>query len=222
MAGSCISASGVWDFWKYLINSSFIFQHDNDPKNTANTVKTYWIEKYTIEHHQSLTGPLKSSTLLKQYEITLTENLKENNRYVNTILKTSRNLNNLGFFFLCQFQIIQHLTRCVCPLSQGAFWGLMAGLVIGLIRMVLEFSYSPPSCGQPDHRPAVLADVHYLYFALILLALTCLIIVAVSLATAPIPKENVRKIPYIMIFYLYSDLWSGNQKVSTEQYPGFI
>lgn len=98
----------------------------------------------------------------------------------------------------------------------------MAGLVIGLIRMVLEFSYSPPSCGQPDHRPAVLADVHYLYFSLILLALTCLIIVAVSLATAPIPKENVRKIPYIMIFYLYSDLWSGNQKVSTEQYPGFI
>lgn len=99
MAGSCISASGVRDFWKYLINSSLIFQHDNDPKNTANTVKTYWIEKYTIEHHQSLTGPLKSSTLLKQYEITLTENLKENNRYVNTILKTSRNLNNLGFFF---------------------------------------------------------------------------------------------------------------------------
>lgn len=68
--------------------------------------------------------------------------------------------------------------------------------------MVLEFSYSPPSCGQPDHRPAVLADVHYLYFALILLALTCLIIVAVSLATAPIPKENVRKIPYIIPFLI--------------------
>ncbi|XP_050924416.1 sodium/glucose cotransporter 4-like isoform X2 [Lates calcarifer] len=74
--------------------------------------------------------------------------------------------------------------------EQGAFWGLMTGLVVGLIRMVLEFSYVAPSCGQPDHRPAILADVHYLYFALILLGLTCLIIAAVSLATAPIPKEH--------------------------------
>uniref|UniRef100_A0A671Y5Z3 Solute carrier family 5 member 9 n=1 Tax=Sparus aurata TaxID=8175 RepID=A0A671Y5Z3_SPAAU len=71
--------------------------------------------------------------------------------------------------------------------EQGAFWGLMSGLVVGLIRMVLEFSYQAPSCGQPDHRPAILANVHYLYFALILMALTCLIIVAVSLATERFP-----------------------------------
>ncbi|KAM6938219.1 sodium/glucose cotransporter 4 isoform 2-T2 [Lycodopsis pacificus] len=80
--------------------------------------------------------------------------------------------------------------------EQGAFWGLMAGLVVGLIRMVLEFSYETPSCGQPDGRPAVLADVHYLYFALILLALTCLIIAAVSLATAPIPKEHLYRLTW--------------------------
>uniref|UniRef100_A0AAX7UPK1 Solute carrier family 5 member 9 n=1 Tax=Astatotilapia calliptera TaxID=8154 RepID=A0AAX7UPK1_ASTCA len=91
------------------------------------------------------------------------------------------------------FLMIQSNSIVLVP---GAFWGLMAGLVIGLIRMVLEFSYSPPSCGQPDHRPAVLADVHYLYFALILLALTCLIIVAVSLATAPIPKENLHRLTW--------------------------
>lgn len=80
--------------------------------------------------------------------------------------------------------------------EQGAFWGLMIGLVVGLIRMVLEFSYAAPSCGQPDRRPAILADVHYLYFALILLALTCIIIVAVSLATAPIPKENLYRLTW--------------------------
>ncbi|XP_071343451.1 sodium/glucose cotransporter 4 [Trachinotus anak] len=80
--------------------------------------------------------------------------------------------------------------------EQGAFWGLMAGLVVGLIRMVLEFSYSAPACGQPDHRPAIVADVHYLYFALILLALTCLIIAAVSLATAPIPKESLHRLTW--------------------------
>ncbi|XP_008280080.1 sodium/glucose cotransporter 4 [Stegastes partitus] len=80
--------------------------------------------------------------------------------------------------------------------EQGAFWGLMTGLVVGLIRIVLEFSYSPPSCGQPDNQPAVLSDVHYLYFALILFALTCLIIVAVSLATAPIPKEHLYRLTW--------------------------
>ncbi|XP_061593394.1 sodium/glucose cotransporter 4 isoform X2 [Cololabis saira] len=80
--------------------------------------------------------------------------------------------------------------------EQGAFWGLMTGLVVGLIRMVLEFTYAAPSCGQPDHRPSVVADVHYLYFALILLALTCLVIAAVSLATAPIPQEHLHRLTW--------------------------
>ncbi|XP_062279990.1 sodium/glucose cotransporter 4 isoform X1 [Scomber scombrus] len=80
--------------------------------------------------------------------------------------------------------------------EQGAFWGLMTGLVVGLIRMGLEFSYTIPSCGQPDHRPAILADVHYLYFALILLAVTSLTIVAVSLASAPIPKEHLYRLTW--------------------------
>ncbi|KAM3620150.1 uncharacterized protein V6R79_018925 [Siganus canaliculatus] len=80
--------------------------------------------------------------------------------------------------------------------EQGAFWGLMVGLVVGLIRMVLEFSYTAPSCGQPDDRPPVLARVHYLYFALILLAITCIVVVAVSLATAPIPKEHLYRLTW--------------------------
>nr|XP_020476511.1 sodium/glucose cotransporter 4-like isoform X2 [Monopterus albus] len=80
--------------------------------------------------------------------------------------------------------------------EQGAFWGLMTGLVVGMVRMIMEFSYAPPSCGQPDHRPAVLADVHYLYFALILLALSCIIIVVVSLATAPIPKQHLYRLTW--------------------------
>ena len=62
--------------------------------------------------------------------------------------------------------------------------------------MILEFSYSHPACGQEDLRPAVLARVHYLYFAIILFSLSCIVIVAVSLATAPIPKQHVRNILY--------------------------
>uniref|UniRef100_A0A672KL38 Solute carrier family 5 member 9 n=1 Tax=Sinocyclocheilus grahami TaxID=75366 RepID=A0A672KL38_SINGR len=79
--------------------------------------------------------------------------------------------------------------------EQGAFWGLMVGLVVGTVRMVMEFVYSPPSCREKDLRPALLKDVHYLYFALILLALTALIITAFSLCTAPIPEQHVTMDP---------------------------
>ncbi|KAF2977993.1 hypothetical protein EK904_011506 [Melospiza melodia maxima] len=73
----------------------------------------------------------------------------------------------------------------------GAFWGLMAGFVVGVIRMILEFSYSAPSCGEEDRRPAVLKDVHYLYFALILFGLTSIVILLVSFCTPAIPEEKL-------------------------------
>ena len=81
---------------------------------------------------------------------------------------------------------------CVLLVLQGAFWGLMVGLVVGTVRMVMEFVYSTPSCGQEDTRPALLKDVHYLYFALILLGVTTLIITVVSLCTPPIEDKHVR------------------------------
>lgn len=77
---------------------------------------------------------------------------------------------------------------CVSP--QGAFWGLMFGLGVGLVRMILEFSLPAPACGEVDRRPAVLKDFHYLYFALLLCGLTAIVIIAVSLCTAPIPEEK--------------------------------
>lgn len=76
------------------------------------------------------------------------------------------------------------------------------GAVVGLVRMVLEFTYSSPSCGQPDERPAILANVHYLYFALILFALTCLIIAAVSFSTAPISKQHVSTTSSIHLIHI--------------------
>ncbi|NWX25225.1 SC5A9 protein, partial [Notiomystis cincta] len=73
----------------------------------------------------------------------------------------------------------------------GAFWGLMVGLAVGLARMVMEFVYSPPSCGEEDTRPAVLKDMHYLYFALMLCILSAIVIVLISLCTPPIPEEKL-------------------------------
>lgn len=80
---------------------------------------------------------------------------------------------------------------CVSSIWQGAFWGLMVGLVVGVIRMALEFSYQAPSCGQKNLQPAIVADVHYLYFAIILFTVTSVTIIVVSLATAPISEQNV-------------------------------
>ncbi|NWV04559.1 SC5A9 protein, partial [Ptilonorhynchus violaceus] len=73
----------------------------------------------------------------------------------------------------------------------GAFWGLMAGLAVGLVRMIMELVYRAPLCGEEDTRPAVLKDVHYLHFALILCALSAIVIVLVSLCTPPIPEEKL-------------------------------
>lgn len=43
--------------------------------------------------------------------------------------------------------------------SKGAFWSLMSGLLIGVIRMVLDFIYIEPACGEDDHRPSIVKDV---------------------------------------------------------------
>ena len=75
-------------------------------------------------------------------------------------------------------------------LFQGAFWGLMAGFVAGIVRLVLIFVYRPPEhCGLEDTRPAILKDVHYMYFAMLLFWLTFIVTVIVSLLTKP-PEEH--------------------------------
>ena len=36
----------------------------------------------------------------------------------------------------------------VAVLFQGAFWGMMLGLVLGMVRFGIEFSYTVPPCGS--------------------------------------------------------------------------
>ncbi|GCC16640.1 sodium/glucose cotransporter 4 [Chiloscyllium punctatum] len=80
--------------------------------------------------------------------------------------------------------------------EQGAFWGLMAGLAVGLIRMIVEFAYEVPSCGHEDHRPDILKNMHYLYFALLLCGFTAIIITIVSLLTPPIKEEDLVRLTW--------------------------
>lgn len=74
---------------------------------------------------------------------------------------------------------------------QGAFWGLIIGLLAGLGRMIPEFAYGSGSCGAPSNCPFIICGIHYLYFALILFALSAIVILAVSYMTKPIPDVHV-------------------------------
>lgn len=75
---------------------------------------------------------------------------------------------------------------------QGAFYGLTIGLLIGLSRMIAEFVYGTGSCVNPSNCPTIICGVHYLYFAIILFSVSCIIILAVSLMTKPIDDKHVR------------------------------
>ncbi|CAF1014490.1 unnamed protein product [Adineta ricciae] len=74
--------------------------------------------------------------------------------------------------------------------EEGAFWGLICGLVIGLIRFIWEFSYSIPPCQltATDRRPEII-KFHFLNFALLLFVLTCLVTIIISLLSRPIPEQ---------------------------------
>ncbi|XP_042334459.1 sodium/glucose cotransporter 1-like [Sceloporus undulatus] len=75
--------------------------------------------------------------------------------------------------------------------EQGAFWGMVIGLVIGLARMITEFVYGTGSCAAPSACPAIVCGVHYLYFAMILFTISLVIILAVSLMTKPIDDVHL-------------------------------
>uniref|UniRef100_A0A8K9VAB7 Sodium/mannose cotransporter SLC5A10 n=1 Tax=Oncorhynchus mykiss TaxID=8022 RepID=A0A8K9VAB7_ONCMY len=77
--------------------------------------------------------------------------------------------------------------------EQGAFWGLMVGLVVGVCRMVLEFAFPPPRCGIQDDAPSVLRSVHYLHFAIILCFLSAAVVMVISLLTPPPTEEQADK-----------------------------
>ncbi|TNN53524.1 Sodium/myo-inositol cotransporter [Liparis tanakae] len=76
--------------------------------------------------------------------------------------------------------------------EMGAFCGGMAGLALGIARLVLAFVYRQPRCDQPDDRPAFIANIHYMYFASGLFWISGLVAVVVSLCTAPPDEEQVR------------------------------
>ncbi|XP_042522209.1 solute carrier family 5 member 4 [Dipodomys spectabilis] len=78
--------------------------------------------------------------------------------------------------------------------EQGAFWGLMVGLVMGLIRMIAEFSYGTGTCLAASNCPKIICGVHYLYFAILIFSVSVLVILGVSLLTRPIPDIHLYRL----------------------------
>ncbi|XP_012872477.1 PREDICTED: sodium/glucose cotransporter 4 [Dipodomys ordii] len=107
---------------------------------------------------------------------------------------------------------------CKRVTEPGAFWGLMFGLAAGVLRMILEFSYPAPACGEVDKRPAIVKDFHYLYFALFLCGLTAMVIVTISLFTTPIPEEKLARLTWWTRKYPTSEL-EKEDCVSKENTP---
>ncbi|XP_012941295.1 sodium/glucose cotransporter 4 [Aplysia californica] len=108
---------------------------------------------------------------------------------------------------------LQAITSCITPpwcwvfllavfwkraTEQGAFWGLMIATACGACRMVLELTYKGPFCGsnEPDTRPAVLAKVNFLHFAIIISVVTIVSMVVISLLTKPRPPEKLHKVTW--------------------------
>lgn len=84
----------------------------------------------------------------------------------------------------------------------GAFWGLVVGLFIGLIRFIMEFAFVVPVCGNEDQdkRPewikVIVGNVHYLHFGCILFVISLVVTVVISLLTEPIPEKCLHRLTY--------------------------
>ena len=76
-------------------------------------------------------------------------------------------------------------------LFQGAFYGLLAGHTCGVIRMVLDFVYPAPQCGEADTRPAIVANMHYTYYGQLIIVITIIVMVTISFFTKPIDDKEV-------------------------------
>ncbi|CAC5379888.1 SLC5A9 [Mytilus coruscus] len=82
--------------------------------------------------------------------------------------------------------------------EQGAFWGLMLSLVIGVIWLALDFIYPAPRCGSGEEntRLSILKHVDFLHFASILTVLSTIFMVVISLLSEPRPDRKLHRVTW--------------------------
>lgn len=69
-------------------------------------------------------------------------------------------------------------------LLQGAFWGILIGQLAGVARLVLDFIYPAPSCGEHDRRPIVVSAINFTYFSAMMLVLSAVVTIVLSFCTS--------------------------------------
>ncbi|KAK8748475.1 hypothetical protein OTU49_016167 [Cherax quadricarinatus] len=100
--------------------------------------------------------------------------------------------------------------------EQGAFWGLMAGLVIGVTRMALDFLFPPPACWQHEYRPLIV-QLNFMYFAALLFWTTAIVSMVVSLMTQPQESHRLIGTTFMTRF---DKAERENERHSTVDLPG--
>uniref|UniRef100_H2YDQ1 Solute carrier family 5 member 10 n=1 Tax=Ciona savignyi TaxID=51511 RepID=H2YDQ1_CIOSA len=94
-----------------------------------------------------------------------------------------------------------YLFGVLCPRvnEQGAFWGFVVGVAVGVTRLVLDFVYPAPACDQVDTRPNIIAKVNYLYVAVVVFVVSSLVAVAVSFLGEPIPYKKLGNVTWFTL-----------------------
>ncbi|XP_067658524.1 sodium/myo-inositol cotransporter-like [Haliotis asinina] len=76
--------------------------------------------------------------------------------------------------------------------EKGVFWSLMYAFVVGVVRLVLVLSFQGEGyCGASSSTtlPAIVKNMHYMYFALFLFLSTGLMALVISFLTKPPPEK---------------------------------
>ncbi|XP_071951939.1 sodium/mannose cotransporter SLC5A10-like [Antedon mediterranea] len=77
----------------------------------------------------------------------------------------------------------------------GAFYALIGAHLVSLIRIILEFVYPEPACGEPDDRPSIM-KLHYFYIGTIILVIALVIQITLSYFTTPVDKDKLFKLTW--------------------------
>ncbi|XP_013391892.1 sodium/glucose cotransporter 5 isoform X2 [Lingula anatina] len=78
----------------------------------------------------------------------------------------------------------------------GAFYGMLLGQVVGVVRFVLDFVYPAPGCGEVDTRPVIVTGIHYLYFAVMQAGIAAVSAILISLLTTPPTAAQLKDATY--------------------------
>lgn len=86
----------------------------------------------------------------------------------------------------------------ICFIFKGAFWGILASQVLGIVRFILDIIYVEPACGENDSRPSIVKSVNGYDFTAIQIAVAFVAIIGISLLTQPLDKSQVDKLLQII------------------------